>query len=238
MEKDGYWLGGSGFGYGYPIVGFGYGNDQYGYDQPMSRSTSAVSDYRNVRPGYEIRMLVASATILGQHGQQQPCEDVLTATRDVYKLYVADLHNAGVAMANVPNWQQQQIAAAQPVIGKDANFRSDELLDTDVRNQKNQILGTVKDLVMSPQTGKIAYLVIARGGFLGFDQNYVPIPWEDFRATLNASVIVLDTTKDTMDAAPQVNDDQFKAKVNQYSEKVDTYWKAHSPLEQTPLEQK
>ena len=95
----------------------------------------------------------------------------------------------------MPGWRQQQIAAAKPVTDKSASFRSDELLGTEVRGPQNEALGSVEDLVMSPQTGKIAYLVIARGGIFGFDEKYVPVPWEDFKITPNASLLVLDTTK-------------------------------------------
>jgi len=41
-------------------------------------------------------------------------------------------------------------------------IRSDELLDDPVRSLQDIALGTVDDLVMSPKTGKIAYLVIGR----------------------------------------------------------------------------
>ncbi len=225
MEKDGYWLGGSGYGYGYPVSGSGYG---YGYAMNGYLPATAAG-YQNARPGYEIRILVASANVLARHGQQQPCEDVLATARDIYKLYVTDLHNGKVPLADVPGWRQQQIDAAKPVTGRTTSFRSDELLGTDVRTPHNEALGSVDDLVISPQTGTIAYLVIARGGIFGFGEKYVAVPWQDFKASPNVNLLVLDTNKSTMNAAPEVSHDQFApaARFDQESQKVDAYWKTH-----------
>lgn len=227
MQKDGYWLGGYGdgdlglgygYGYGYPLGGYGYESGSGNY--PAETGTG----YINARSGYEVRLLLAAADILARHGQQQPCEVVLATTRDHYKQYVAEMISAGMPMASVPGWQQQQIAAAEPVTGTTTSFRSDQLLGTDVRNPKYEALGSVDDLVMT-RTGKIAYLVIARGGIFGIGEQYVPVPWEAFKVTPNVTLLVLDATKSTMDAAPQVNRDEFTT-LGQQSQKVDTYWKA------------
>jgi sporulation protein YlmC with PRC-barrel domain len=225
MQKDGYWLSGSGYGFGYPMGGFGYGygNSMGGY--PASRSMG----YENARPGYEVRVLLASANILARHGQQQSCEDVLSTAQDFYKLYVADMLRGRAPTANVAGWRQQQIAAAQPVTSKDAAFRSDELIGTEVRNVQDVALGSIDDIVLSPQTGKVAYLVIARGGIFGFGEKYVPVPWEDFKTTATVNLFVLDATKGAMDAAPQVKSSQFAAPghFDEQSQAVDAYWKTH-----------
>ena len=216
MEKDGYWLGGAGMGYGYPMGSYPEGT---------------VASYQNVRPGYEIRVLDAAANILGKSGQQKSCEDVLTTTRGIYKQYAADMHSGGFPMADVPAWRRPEIAAATPVTSGRDVFRSDELLGTAVRNSQNEALGSVEDLVISPKTGKIAYLVIGRGGVFGIDEKYIPVPWAAFKASPNTSLLVLDTTKSAMETAPQVKKDQFASgsHFEQSSESIDAYWKTHLP---------
>ncbi len=36
---------------------------------------------------------------------------------------------------------------------------------------------------------------MARGGIFGFDESHVPVPWDDFKATPDGSLLVLETTK-------------------------------------------
>ena len=223
MQKDGYWFGEAGGGYGYPMGGFGYDSSMSGYP------VGTASSYPRTRPGYEVRTLFAAANILARSGDQKSCEDVLAATSSVYNGYITEMRSGKMRMADAPNWQQVQIAAAQPVTAASVPFRADQLLDTNVRNAQNESLGSVEDLVISPQTGKIAYLVISRGGIFGIDEKFVPVPWADFKVTPTTSLLVLSATKVAMDAAPQVNRGEFAAPggFDQVSQKVDAYWKTH-----------
>ena len=223
MSKDGYWSGGHGYGYGY---GYGYPIGGYGYGMVGGAPAGEFAGYGSARPGYEIRTLAASATILGQLGQEQPCQAVLAAASDVHKRSVADLRSRSASGYDQPGWQRRQIAAALPITGKDSAFRSDQLIDSDVVNPANETLGSVHDLVTDPKTGKVAYVIVSRGGLFGIDASYVPVPWADFRLTPDASLLVLDSTKAVMTAAPQVSDSQF-TKAGQFdpeSKKVEAYW--------------
>lgn len=230
MQKDGYWLRGSGYGYGYPIYGYGYG---YGYAGLGAIGTGAVPTaigHGRMRPGYEIRTLIASANILAQSGQQQSCDAVLVAARDLYKVYAADLAKNGVPKSDSTGWRHQQIAAAQPIDGTKTPYRTDQLIGADVVNPKGVDLGSVDDIVVDPQTGKFAYLVIGRGGFFGFGEKYVPVPWGHFKAAPGANLLVLDITKSSLDGAPRVKSSNSSTAYDNFrdqSQKVDDYWKAH-----------
>jgi sporulation protein YlmC with PRC-barrel domain len=226
LQKDGYWLHGSGYGYGYPMVGYGYA---FGGARLPASSTPKNSGYSRARPGYEVRTLLASANILAKRGDQQACESLLGSARNIYSTYAADLRSGKVPPVDVPAWRRQQIATAVAVSDSDMTFRSDQLVGAGVVNPKGADLGSVDDIVMDPQSGKVSYLVIARGGIFGFGENYVPVPWLDFKATPGNRLMVLATTKAGMEAAPQVKEDQsfqqdaFAAQ----GQKVNAYWAAN-----------
>ena len=205
----------------------------------QGRAASAGPGGLTARPGYEVRVLLASANILARHGLQQPCEDVLTETRVLYKSYLSDLQHDRVPPFDVQQWhkwRERQITTAVPVEGSNVAFRSDELLGVEVRSPDGVALGSVDDLALNPETGKLGYLVIARGGFLGFDEARIPIPWDDFKAAPNTGLLVLDTTKSVLDAAPHVSKNSFTvgAGADSDSEKVDAYWKANQPTKVGP----
>ena len=227
MQKDGYWRGVSGYGYGYPMYGYAY---DAGMPSPAmtSAGSSGVAAYWRARPGYEVRTLLAATQIMAQRGQQASCEALLGETRKIYSSYAADMRSGHVPK-DASDWRQAQLAAAQPVAGQDVSYRSDQLIGTEVLNPKGDTLGSVEDLVLSPQTGKIAYLVIARGGLFGIDEKYVPVPWSYFKATTGAKILVLDTTKADMVAAPNVKEGRFSAAndFDKQSAQVDTFWSAH-----------
>jgi sporulation protein YlmC with PRC-barrel domain len=225
IEKEGYWLGGSDYGYGYPMGGIGYG-DGYG---TIGYAPGNPPGFQDARPGYEIRILLASANIMAANGQQQGCEDILETTKGIYEAHLSEVHRDGSRFADRSGWQLKELAAAHPVTADHTSFRSDELIDTAVRDTRDQALGSVQDLVTDPKTGKVAYLVIARGGIFGIDQKYVPVPWDDFKVTADMKLLVLDTTKAAMDTAPEVTHNEIltPTQFDKRSQEVDAYWKIH-----------
>jgi len=223
QQKDGYWLDGGGYGYGYPVYGYGY---SYGTRYAES------NHYLYARPGYELRTMIASARILAKNGQQAACENVLSAARDTYTSYVAELRNGQVPPANVSTWRREQIETAVPVTGANLVYRSDELIGASIVNGSDDSLGSVEDIIMSPQTGKIAYLVVSHGGLWGIDETYTPVPWSDFKSAVSTNLLILPVQKSTLDAAPQFSKDKVgrPGEFATQSAAVDSYWTAHPPV--------
>jgi len=108
-------------------------------------------------------------------------------------------------MTNVEGWRQQ------PVTDKTSSFRSDELIGTDVRSAQGDTLASVEDLVMSPQIGMIAYMIVTRGGIFGFDKTYVPVPWDDFKITPNTKPARPRHHQSRHGGGPTVEHDQFRS---------------------------
>jgi sporulation protein YlmC with PRC-barrel domain len=55
--------------------------------------------------------------------------------------------------------------------------KSSDLIGADVRNAQDEDLGKIEELVMDPETGRIAYAVLSFGGFLGMGDKLFALPW-------------------------------------------------------------
>ena len=58
---------------------------------------------------------------------------------------------------------------------------ADKVEGTAVYNGEAQNIGTIKTVMLNKLNGRVAYAVLATGGFLGIGSDYYPIPWEALR---------------------------------------------------------
>ena len=78
-----------------------------------------------------------------------------------------------------------------------------QLLDKDVYNDKNQEIGEIEDVIISPKK-TASWAIIGVGGFLGIAEKMVAIPMDQLQ--IQAGKLVLKgATKDALKAMPAFN---------------------------------
>ena len=82
-----------------------------------------------------------------------------------------------------------------------------KIVGSHVMNLQKQDIGTIDDLVVNPDTGRVRFAVIGVGGFLGVGDTKVVVPWGAVGLEKNkpgdAPSYVLDATKERLEKAPK-----------------------------------
>jgi len=76
------------------------------------------------------------------------------------------------------------------------------IIGMEVKNQNNERLGTIRDVVFDLNTERVSYVVLgAKKGSLGLEEKYLAVPMSALRATGDAKVLILNADKDKVAAA-------------------------------------
>ncbi len=109
--------------------------------------------------------------------------------------------------------------------------KASSVIGTDVVNPKGENLGDIKEVVIDPHTGKVAYAVVTFGGFLGMGAKLFAIPFSAFEYNITKNEYVLDVSRERLQAAPgfdsdnwpQMSDEKWNRDVYKYYERS-PYW--------------
>lgn len=73
---------------------------------------------------------------------------------------------------------------------------------TAVYNTALEKLGSVEDVMIDKATGRIAYVVLSHGGFLGIGDHYHKLPWEKLSYNTEIGGYIVDIDRDVQEGAP------------------------------------
>lgn len=76
-----------------------------------------------------------------------------------------------------------------------------QLLGQDVYNDKNERIGEIEDIIISPEKN-ISYGIVSTGGFLGMGSHDVAIPASQFKMGDNGRLQLSGATKESLRAMP------------------------------------
>jgi sporulation protein YlmC with PRC-barrel domain len=87
--------------------------------------------------------------------------------------------------------------------------KASSIIGTDVVNPTGDNLGDIKEVVIDPRTGRVAYGVVSFGGFLGMGTKLFAIPFSALAYDGAKNEYVLDVSKERLKAAPGFDADHW-----------------------------
>ncbi|WP_229422833.1 PRC-barrel domain-containing protein [Telluria aromaticivorans] len=86
---------------------------------------------------------------------------------------------------------------------------ADTLISDSVVNAAEEDLGDIKEIMLDMQTGQVAYVVLAFGGFLGLGEKLFAVPWQALHLDTVNKRMVLNIEKDRLKTAPGFDKDAW-----------------------------
>lgn len=78
-----------------------------------------------------------------------------------------------------------------------------------IRNHAGEELGHLEEIVLDTDNGRIAYAVLAAGGFLGLGDKFFAIPWDMVSVDTESRELILDVEKEKLKDAPGFDKDNW-----------------------------
>ena len=110
------------------------------------------------------------------------------------------LMTPGLAQAQVAGSTVLGVAAAELREVATGSSAKRQVLGRPVFNDKNEKVGTVDDIIISPDKA-VSYAIVGAGGFLGVAKHDVAIPVNQFTQT-DGKLVLTAATKDAIKAMP------------------------------------
>lgn len=87
--------------------------------------------------------------------------------------------------------------------------KSGEITGVKVKNPTNENLGDIAEVVIDKASGKVNYLVLDFGGFMGFGNKFFAVPWNLFLYNTEQDCFILNVDKQQLKDAPGFDKDHW-----------------------------
>lgn len=95
----------------------------------------------------------------------------------------------------------------------------------DIYNPKGEKLGSIKELMLDINSGKVCYAVLSFGGFLSLGEKLFAVPWSALTVDTKNKRLVMDTDEERLENAPGFDADHWPNMADAAWEKnVHTYY--------------
>jgi hypothetical protein len=108
---------------------------------------------------------------------------------------------------------------------------ADTLLGNDVYNDADESLGSIKEIMIDMQRGKVSYAVLSFGGFLGMGDRLFAVPWQALRLDTANKRFILNASKEQLKNAPGFDKDHWPSMADTtWAAGVDSFYGVRRPM--------
>ncbi len=131
------------------------------------------------------------------------------------------------------NTQMNKPSQTQRAAARD--MRLSQLIGKDVRNAQGEDLGDIKDVIFDVNNGRVHYVVLSFGGFLGMGDKLFAYPVRAFSPAADRDELVLNVAKERLKAAPGFEASRYPDfDKPEYRSQVDRYFGSGMAIEARP----
>ena len=103
------------------------------------------------------------------------------------------------------------------------------LSDDDVYNLAGEKLGSIKEIMMDINTGRVCYVVLSFGGFLSMGEKLFAVPWSALTVDTENKRFLMDTNEERLKEAPGFDTDKWPNMADPtWEKKVHSYYGTQS----------
>lgn len=113
----------------------------------------------------------------------------------------------GAVSGNLPTVRSTSASSAALGVAEEEpappnSLSATTLIGDRVINGAGEELGKLEEIMIDLDSGRVAYLVLSFGGFLGIGDKLFAIPWEAIRVDTERKALILNVQRETLEHAP------------------------------------
>jgi sporulation protein YlmC with PRC-barrel domain len=151
-----------------------------------------------------------AALVFAERGREQECAHIANEMDDLLDTVAQRMETRRERAA-----RRAYLRAATPVTEIDGVMKSEALIGMPVRNLKDQEVGMIENVALDPESGDIAYVALATGGFAGLGEKLVALPWRAFSLTQDREVYVVDLSPKTLEQMQGFDGERWPAQITE-----------------------
>lgn len=99
----------------------------------------------------------------------------------------------------------ERVLGAPEAVATHGYLKASTIKGQNLKTAQGEDAGEIKDFVFDVNSGRMGFLVVGFGGFLGIGDERVAVPWDAFSINGDGKLVLTDVSKDQLKAAPRLS---------------------------------